>query len=100
MQLEVILRSRAIRSISNKINNTTKQTSQKNSHIHPLFITGLFDAHSSFVVTVIKNSRYSRGWNLQARVQIKMYEKDRALIVSSQEFFGEVMCLNLIRLQL
>ncbi len=74
----------AMRSISNKINNTTKQISQKNSHIHPLFITGLFDAESSFVVTILKNSRYSTGWNLQARVQIKMHEKDRALILSTQ----------------
>ena len=38
----------------------------------PWFITGLFDAESSFVVTILKNPRYKTGWNVQARVQIKM----------------------------
>jgi len=51
----------------------------------PLFITGLFDAESSFVVTIFfLNSRYKTGWNVQARVQIKMHEKDRGLIQSIQ----------------
>jgi hypothetical protein len=63
----------------------------------PWFITGLFDAESSFVVTILKNSRYKTGWNVQARVQIKMHEKDRVLIQSIQEFFkgiGYVFKLN------
>lgn len=54
----------------------------------PGFITGLFDAESYFVVTIFKNSRYKTGWNVQARVQIKMHEKDRVLIQSIQKFFG------------
>jgi hypothetical protein len=58
--------------------------------INPWFITGLFDAECSFVVTILKNSRYKTGWNIQARVQIKMHEKDRALIQSIQEFFGGI----------
>ncbi len=50
-------------------------------------ITGLFDAESSFVVTILKNSRYKTGWNVQARIQLKMHENDRALIQSIQDFF-------------
>ena len=42
-----------------------------NYSIDPWFITGLFDAESSFVVTILKNPRYKTGWNVQARVQIK-----------------------------
>ena len=52
----------------------------KNFSIDPLFITGLFDAESSFVVVILKNPRYKTGWNVQARIQIKMHEKDRDLI--------------------
>jgi NADH:ubiquinone oxidoreductase subunit K len=55
--------------------------------IDPWFITGLFDAESSFVVTILKNPRDKTGWRVQARVQIKMHEIDRALIVKTQEFF-------------
>ena len=54
------------------------------------FITGLFDAESSFVVTILKNSRYKTGWNVQARVQIKMHEKDRPLILAIQNYFGGI----------
>ena len=71
-----------------KNNYTTNQA--KISSIDPWFITGLFDAESSFVVTVLKNPRYKTGWNVQARVQIKMHEKDRVLIQSIQEFFGTI----------
>jgi NADH-ubiquinone oxidoreductase chain 4L len=65
-----------------KNNYTTNQA--KNYSIDPWFITGLFDAESSFVVTILKNPRYETGWNVQARVQIKMHEKDRVLIQSIQ----------------
>ena len=60
--------------------------------INPWFVTGLYDAESSFVVIILKNSRYKTGWNVQARVQLKMRpasgEKDRNLLLSIQEFFG------------
>jgi hypothetical protein len=54
----------------------------------PLFITGLFDAEGSFVIRIINNPKLVKGWQVQARIQIKMHEKDRALIQSIQEFFG------------
>lgn len=71
-------------------NNNYTVNQPLNYASHPWFITGLFDAESSFVVTILKNSRYKTGWNVQARVQIKMHEKDRALIQSIPEFFGGI----------
>lgn len=62
----------------------------KNNSIDPWFITGLFDAESSFVVTILKNPRYKTGWNVQARVQIKMHERDRDLMIQIQKFFGGI----------
>ncbi len=64
--------------------------SNKIYSIFPWFITGLFDAESSFVVTILKNPRYKTGWNVQARVQIKMHELDRSLMGKIQEFFGGI----------
>jgi hypothetical protein len=46
------------------------------------------------VVTILKTSSYKTGWNVQARVQIKMHEKDRVLIQSIQEFFGGIGYLS------
>ena len=60
------------------------------STLVPWFITGLFDAESSFVVTILKNSKYKTGWNVQARVQIKMHEKDRPLILAIQNYYGSI----------
>lgn len=62
----------------------------KNNSIDPWFITGLFDAESSFVVTILQNPRYKTGWNVQARVQIKMHERDRDLMTQIQKFFGGI----------
>ena len=58
--------------------------------LDPWVITGLFDAECSFLVTILKNSRDKTGWNVQARIQIKMHERDRALIQSIQDFFGGI----------
>ena len=62
----------------------------KSLAIHPLFITGFFYAEGSFEVTILNNPRYKTGWNVQARIQIKMHERDRALIQSIQDFFGGI----------
>ena len=61
-----------------------------NYSIDPWFLTGLLDAESSFVVTILKNPRYKTGWNVQARLQIKMHEIDRTLMEKIQEFFGGI----------
>lgn len=63
------------------------KTNQDNKSLDPWFVTGLFDAESSFVVTILKNPRYTTGWYIQASLQIKMHEKDRALIESIKLFF-------------
>ena len=39
---------------------------------------------------MLKNSRYKTGWNVQARIQLKMHEKDRFLVLKIQEYFGGI----------
>lgn len=68
--------------------STTNFSKNSLSSCSPMFFSGLFDAEGSFVVTFLKNARYKTGWNVQARIQIKMHEKDRVLIQSIQNFFG------------
>jgi len=70
--------------------STTKSFNCKNYLMDPLFITGILDAESSFVVAMLKNPRYKTGWNVKARVQIKMHEKDRFLLLKIQEYFGGI----------
>ena len=83
-----------IRNYSTMANNNNTTNQSMNYILNPLFVTGLFDAECSFVVTVLKNPRYKTGWNVQARVQIKMHEKDKVLIKSIQDFFGGIGYLS------
>ena len=74
--------------ISSGIRNYSTNT--KTFSVDPWYITGIFDAESSFVVIILKNPRYKTGWNVQARTQIKMHERDRDLILKIQEYFGGI----------
>lgn len=79
-------------SFTNQVRKYSATNYSKNSlsSRSPGFISGLFDAEGSFVVTILKNPTYKTGWNVQARIQIKMHEKDRDLIQSIQDFFGGI----------
>jgi hypothetical protein len=39
---------------------------------------------------MLNNSRYKTGWYVQGRVQLKMHEKDRSLVLKIQEYFGGI----------
>lgn len=65
-------------------------SSERKIVLSPSFISGFSDAEGSFVVTILKNPRYKTGWNVQARFQIKLHEKDRALLLLIQNYFDNV----------
>nr|YP_010743683.1 NADH dehydrogenase subunit 4L [Diaporthe sojae]WET30429.1 NADH dehydrogenase subunit 4L [Diaporthe sojae] len=58
--------------------------------LSPSFISGFSDAEGSFVITILKNPRYKIGWNVQARFQIKLHEKDRALLLLIKNYFYNI----------
>jgi len=58
--------------------------------LSPSFISGFSDAEGSFVVTILKNPRYKTGWNVQARFQIKLHEKARALLLLIQNYLDNI----------
>ena len=66
------------------------EASERKIVLNPSFISGFSDAEGSFVVTILKNPRYKIGWNVQARFQIKLHEKDRALLLLIQKYFENI----------
>ncbi|PQE22335.1 hypothetical protein CJF30_00010702 [Rutstroemia sp. NJR-2017a BBW] len=72
------------------LSSSTSVLGLKGSTLAPWFITGLFDTESSFVIIILKNFKYKTGWDVQARVQINIHEKDRALIQAIQDYFGGI----------
>jgi len=65
-------------------------SSKRKIALNPSFISGFSDAEGSFVVTILNNPRYKIGWNVQARFQIKLHEKDRALLLLIQNYFDNI----------
>jgi NADH:ubiquinone oxidoreductase subunit K len=76
--------------LSNNLIQSRYYSSKRKVVLNPLFISGFSDAESSFVVTILKNPRYKIGWNVQARFQIKLHEKDRPLLLLIQNFFNNI----------
>ena len=56
--------------------------------MNPFFITGLTDAEGSFIVGVVSNNNYKTGWNIKARFQIALHNKDIDLLLQIQSYFG------------
>jgi len=54
-------RARPIRRLEIRNYSTSKSFNSKNS-LDPLFITGIFDAESSFLIAMLNNPRYKTGW--------------------------------------
>ena len=54
------------------------------------FISGFSDVEGSLVVTILNNPKHRTGWNVQARFQIKLHKKDRALLFSSKNRFDNI----------
>ena len=65
-------------------------SSERKIVFSPSFISGFSDAEGSFVVTILNNPRYKTGWNVQARFQIKLHEKDRPLLSLIQDYFNNI----------
>jgi NADH:ubiquinone oxidoreductase subunit K len=70
-----------------QIRNNTISVAKK---LDSSFITGLIDAEGSFVVTILKNTRYRLGWVIQARFQFKLHEKDKDLVLAIQDFYNNI----------
>jgi len=56
--------------------------------LNPYFITGFVDAEASFIISIRKNSNYKTGWKIEARFQIGLHQKDRAILELIQSYFG------------
>ena len=63
-------------------------TSHSDNRLNPWFVTGLADSEGTFTVMIDKNQKRTLGWRVQAKFQIGLHERDLALLLQVQEFFG------------
>jgi len=85
-----LILSRNFSSLSPRTSACARPKGERKIVLSPWFISGFSDAEGSFVVTILKNPRYKIGWNVQARFQIKLHEKDRALLLLIQNYFDNI----------
>ena len=43
---------------------------------------------SSFIVTVVKNSKYKTGWSIKPKFQLTVHNKDTCLLLQIQNYLG------------
>ena len=59
-----------------------------NNSLNPWFVTGLADAEGTFTIVIDKCIKRTLGWRVQAKFQVGLHERDLALLLQVQEFFG------------
>jgi hypothetical protein len=74
--------------------NKKKYTTSINK-INPNFITGFCDAEASFGINVIKDSRYSLGFNIKIVFSIHLHSKDFDSLYLIQQFFNGIGGVNI-----
>ena len=75
------------------INNSNRRyystlTTLQPDNINPWFYTGFFDGESSFMINVVKSSKYRTGWFVQLSFSIGLHKKDRAVLELIQNYLG------------
>lgn len=55
--------------------------------LHPYFITGFTDAEGLFIVRIRDNPKLKIGWSVEAIFQIKLHQKDFAILELIKNYF-------------
>jgi hypothetical protein len=61
-----------------------------NCSINPWFITGFFDAESSFYIILYKSEKVKLGWAIKARFEKHLHLKDKKILEKIKNYFGGV----------
>ena len=65
-------------------------TLHSDNRLNPWFVTGLADSEGTFTVMIDKNQKRTLGWRVQAKFQIGLHERDLALLLKIQQYFGGI----------
>jgi hypothetical protein len=60
------------------------------NNLNPWFVTGLADSEGTITIMIDKNQKRTLGWRVQAKFQIGLHERDLALLLQVQQFFGGI----------
>ena len=70
------------------VKNINKKQKIKMQKLNPYFVTGFFDAESSFHIQIKKGSTTKTGWSVQLRFQINLHKKDKVLLEKVELYLG------------
>ena len=85
-------RNYPVRILSNQMNITrnysTLSAEPANLKLDPWFVTGFTDGEGSFMLSIIKDSKYKLGWRVACIFAISLSKVDLYLLNNIQKFFG------------
>lgn len=76
-------------SVSNIPAILSSDKNPSNSNFNPDWVIGFTDGEGSFIVTISKNSKYSKtGWIITPSFQLGLHKKDISILENLKQFFG------------
>ena len=58
--------------------------------LHPWFVTGFSDAEGCFLISILRSNTTKSGWQIRARFEIGLHQKDKALLERIKSYFCNV----------
>lgn len=74
--------------VGERFTRSQLSTLSLSSSLNPYFITGLADAESSFIISIVLNNKYRTGGKITPYFSIELHGKDLLLLKQIQAFFG------------
>lgn len=69
-----------------QLRNYTNHPSTLN--LNPLYISGFTDGEGCFMISIIKDKKYTLGWRISCRFVISLNKKDLKILKGFKDFFG------------
>lgn len=57
-------------------------------NLNPIYISGFTDGEGCFMLTIIKDKKYTLGWRASCRFVISLNKKDLKILNGFKDFFG------------
>jgi len=59
-----------------------------NKNVNHFYMSGFFDAESTFILSIVKRSYYKVGWGVYPIFKVELHSKDLPLLNQIKSFFG------------
>jgi len=88
-------RNYPIKILSKQLNTKQFSTLNPKLDLNPWFVTGFFDGESTFHISIVRSEQSKLGWQIRGKFKIGLHQRDKALLLQIQEYFGGIGRINI-----